>query len=413
MIPTKLTEALDNLNSHSDGVLILQDQTIFWTLHISNGQLLYASDRLHPVRRWHRTLKLNYPKWNWLDTASQIADNHNWECQILNQGIKQNQLSLIRTKLVIRTVIQECLFELMGCSNLQSYWKPQPHFCTPFCQSAALSAWEIKTLLSRAIKNRQEWLSANLGRLSPNLSPKLNQEAEPETLPVSRHYLTGELTLWDIALQLKKTVAVVAQALKPLAENHLLTFQSIPDLSPPRINKPINNKSIISTNVSVAAIKPAAVAKQNAGSLTSSLPARIPPIPFYDNTASPQGNHKQPTIACIEDSPVIIHTLRRILVPAGYRMISIPEPMRGFTQLIEFKPDLILLDLLLPNADGYSICNFLRHTPVFAKTPIIILTGQNTLLDRSQAISNGASGFLVKPPQEAELLQIVGKFLEH
>ena len=117
-------------------------------------------------------------------------------------------------------------------------------------------------------------------------------------------------------------------------------------------------------------------------------------------------------IACIEDSPVIIHTLRRILVPAGFQMISIPEPMRGFTQLIEYKPDLILLDLLLPNADGYSICNFLRNTPVFAKTPIIILTAQNTLVDRSQAISKGANGFLVKPPQAAELLQIVEKFLE-
>ena len=407
MIPTKLTEALDNLSSHGDGELILQDQTTIWSLQISNGQLLYASAGLHPVRRWHRTLKLNYPKWDWMAASSQISDSHNWECEILNQGIKQNQLSLIRAKLVIRTVIQECLFELMGCSDLQSYWKPQPHRCTPFCQSAALSSWEIKTLLSRASKTRQEWQSANLSRLSPNLSPTLKRESESETLPVSRHYLMGELPLWDIALQLQKSVVVVTQALSPLADKHLLTFQAIPDLPAPTMNKPIKPK-----NSPFATIKPAPVVKQPANSLASPIKARTTTVPLSKSTASRKGNHKQPIIACIEDSPVIIHTLRRILVPAGYQMISIPEPMRGFTQLIEYKPDLILLDLLLPNADGYSICNFLRTTPVFAKTPIIILTAQNTLLDRSQAIRNGASGFLVKPPQSAELLQIVGKFLE-
>ena len=190
MIPTKLTEELDNLSSHGDGELILHDQEVVWNLQIANGQVLYASDGFHPVRRWHRTLKLNYPKWNWTDASSQISDSQNWECQILNQGIKQNQLSLIRAKLVIRSVIQECLFDLIRCSDLQSNWKPLPQLKAPFCQSAALSSWEMKTLLSRASKIQQEWQSANLSHLSPNLSPTLRQGADPEKLPVSRQYFS-------------------------------------------------------------------------------------------------------------------------------------------------------------------------------------------------------------------------------
>jgi len=120
---------------------------------------------------------------------------------------------------------------------------------------------------------------------------------------------------------------------------------------------------------------------------------------------------KTSLIACIDDSPVLTLTLRKILIPNGYQVLSIPEPMRGFSQLIEHKPDLILLDLLLPNADGYSICKFLRETPVFKKTPIIILTAKNTSIDRTRAQLVGATGFLAKPPQAQELLEMVQQHL--
>jgi chemotaxis family two-component system response regulator PixG len=85
--------------------------------------------------------------------------------------------------------------------------------------------------------------------------------------------------------------------------------------------------------------------------------------------------------------------------------------MRGFSQLIEHKPDLILLDLHLPNADGYSICKFLRETSAFKKTPIIILTAKNTQIDRFRAKQAGATDFLGKPPQPTELVQMLQKYL--
>ncbi|NJR66627.1 MAG: response regulator, partial [Leptolyngbyaceae cyanobacterium CRU_2_3] len=125
-----------------------------------------------------------------------------------------------------------------------------------------------------------------------------------------------------------------------------------------------------------------------------------------------QPDQRQPLIACIDDSPVLIYTLRKTLVSAGYRVMSILEPMRGFSQLIENKPDLILLDLLLPNADGYSVCKFLRDTPVFKETPIIILTAKNSLVDRVRAQAVGATEFLNKPPKSEELLQVVQKYLQ-
>ncbi|ACK72155.1 response regulator receiver protein [Gloeothece citriformis PCC 7424] len=103
--------------------------------------------------------------------------------------------------------------------------------------------------------------------------------------------------------------------------------------------------------------------------------------------------------------------MKKILQPAGYKILSIQEPMAGFAQLIEHKPDLILLDLNMPNANGYSICKFLRETPVFGKTPIIILTAQDTVIDRAKAKLVGATDFISKPPNPQELLLMIEKYL--
>ncbi len=372
---TRLTQELDNLSKASDGELILHNDTVVWNLHLVQGKLLYALDKLHPVRRWDRALKQHCPSWHWSIEYSQLSDTQYWECQLLTQGFNQKRLSPLQAKLAIRSVLQECLFELSSYTDLNSDWKPSQRTISIFYQLAALSAKEIQAVLTNATQMQHKWQAAGLAHLSPTLAPILQQGANSQALPVSDNYLNGEFTLWDIALQLEKSVTEVTRSLLPLAEKGILQFQEIPDLSVPTVKQPV---------------------------------AATPPLL---ETKSLESTEKQPLIACIEDSPVLAHTLKKILMPAGYQVLIILEPMRGFSQLIEQKPDLILLDLHLPNADGYSICKFLRETPVFKKTPIIILTARNTEIDRFRAKQVGATEFLAKPPQAKELLQILQKFV--
>lgn len=377
MILTLLTKDLNKLIQDTDGELILRTNTDFWNLHIRQSQLLYATDKLHPVRRWDRALKQHLSKWNWSVNLSQLSDNQLWECQLLEQGLSQKQLSLIQAKLVIRSVIQECLFELSSYTDFKSDWKPtqsQKTISTLF-RAVALSANEIQTVFVTAEQMQQRWRAAGLSHLTPTLAPVLQKGVDAQALPVLDKYLNGNFTLWDIAVQLRKSVTEVTSSLLPLVNKGVLQFQKIPDLPFPTVKQ------------AVAATHP----------LSKTQPL---------NSAK-----KQPLIACIDDSPVLAFTLKKILTSAGYQMLSIPEPMRGFSQLIEHKPDLILLDLLLPNVDGYSICKFLRESPVFQHTPIIILTAKNTPIDRSLAQLAGATDFLGKPPQPQTMLQMIQKYL--
>lgn len=361
----------------SYGELTLRHQSSIWTLQIFRGKLLYATSKLHPVRRWDRVLRQHCRKWNWSHEFSLSLDDQFWECELLNQGMSQSRLSSIQAKLVIRSVFQECLFDLSTYPDYTVDWveKPKPANVSSLISVIALSPSEIQTLLTTATRMRQQWSAAGLGQLSPDLSPVLTQAPDSEPLTIAPKYLSAEFTLWDIALELEKSVIEVAESLQAYAEQGILTFQTIPDL------------------LSVTA-QPSTTASPTA---RETKPTRL--------------IERQPIIACIDDSPVLAHTLKKILAPAGYQVLSIPEPMRGFSELIEHKPDLILLDLLLPNADGYSICKFLRDTPVFKATPIIILTGKNSSVDRSRAQLVGATEFLSKPPQAQELLQMVRKYL--
>ena len=385
----ELAKLLELPDKHSDGHLVLSDRDVTWTLNFVQGQLLYAVDGLHAVRRWKRTLKQYFPNANWYVGKPQPSDSRSWQIHWLDHGLNQQQLSLIRAKLLIRTVIQECLFELSQCTHLSNDWQPTSFPISRTCRSIALSDWEVQMTFSKVKEMQQQWQDAGLAQLKPTLLPILKPETDAQFLPIDRQYLKGNFTLWDIAVQLDKPLVEITKSLLSFVQDKILEFQTLPDLPlstlelsaprPPTVKQPIQKV------VAVKAVPP--------------NPQRLP---------SEVG---QRLIACIDDSPVLAHSLKKILVSAGYRALIIQEPMRGFSELIEHKPSLILLDLMLPNADGYSVCKFLRDTPVFAKTPIIILTGQSKPIDRAKARLAGATEFLVKPPQPDQLLQMIHQHL--
>jgi two-component system, chemotaxis family, response regulator PixG len=196
MTLTWMTEELYNLSKYNtDGELILRNNTSVWSLHLVRGQLLYATDRHHPVRRWDRAIKQHRLNWKWRVESSQLTDNQSWECQLLIQGLSQKQLSLIQAKLLIRSVVKECLFELTNNTNFTSDWKPSEKATSVFHHvvslSVALSAKEMQMVLSKAEQIQRQWQAAGLGHLRPTLSPTLHKDVNSQTLPVLQQYLNG------------------------------------------------------------------------------------------------------------------------------------------------------------------------------------------------------------------------------
>jgi chemotaxis family two-component system response regulator PixG len=103
--------------------------------------------------------------------------------------------------------------------------------------------------------------------------------------------------------------------------------------------------------------------------------------------------------------------MEALLTAAGYQFVGIDDGLRAFAVLLSRKPDLIFLDLVMPNTNGYEICSKLRSLPAFRKTPILILTGNDGIVDRVRAKLVGASDFLSKPVDAGTVLAVIRKHL--
>lgn len=119
----------------------------------------------------------------------------------------------------------------------------------------------------------------------------------------------------------------------------------------------------------------------------------------------------QYTIACIDDSPTVLQAIRSFLDDKSFSVLMIDNPVKALMQIVRSKPDLILLDVTMPNLDGYELCSLLRKHPSFRHTPVIMVTGNTGFIDRAKARLVGASGYLTKPFTQSDLVKMVFKHL--
>lgn len=123
---------------------------------------------------------------------------------------------------------------------------------------------------------------------------------------------------------------------------------------------------------------------------------------------SPDG----PLILSVDDDPQVATLLQSALTKAGYRAISAPDAEKALQILETTKPDVILLDILMPETDGYALCARLQQDPRLSYIPVIFLTALDTVEDRKRGLAAGAVDYISKPFSLEELLEKVGTHLK-
>lgn len=102
-------------------------------------------------------------------------------------------------------------------------------------------------------------------------------------------------------------------------------------------------------------------------------------------------------ILVIEDNEQNLYLVRFILEKNNYEVISASDGKTGIEMAFNLKPDLILLDIQLPEMDGYSIASKIRENPSFSKMPIVAITSYAMPGDKEKAIASGCNGYIEKP----------------
>ena len=118
-------------------------------------------------------------------------------------------------------------------------------------------------------------------------------------------------------------------------------------------------------------------------------------------------------ILVIDDDRLSVNLLEQLLQRHGYsRVMGITNSRAALETCAAFDPDLILLDLIMPELDGFAILEALRSDASERFLPIVVLTGDTTEETKSRALEAGATDFLVKPVSQAEALLRIRNLLE-
>ncbi len=119
-----------------------------------------------------------------------------------------------------------------------------------------------------------------------------------------------------------------------------------------------------------------------------------------------------PCILVVDDSPSVLKLLQTILVRHEYDVHTLVDSTTALTMTYKLLPDLILLDVDMPEMNGFEVCSQLKAEPALCEIPVIFLTGRSDLADKVHGFKVGGSDFLVKPAAPAELLARVSTHVE-
>ena len=119
------------------------------------------------------------------------------------------------------------------------------------------------------------------------------------------------------------------------------------------------------------------------------------------------------TILIVEDSIIQAEMLRRLLVGAGYEVLTAHDGAQGFSIALANRPDIVISDVTMPVMDGFELCRRIRQDAEISDLPVILLTAMGSARDIVQGLNLGADNYVTKPYDSSLLLERVRETLGH
>lgn len=112
-------------------------------------------------------------------------------------------------------------------------------------------------------------------------------------------------------------------------------------------------------------------------------------------------------VMVVDDSKTIRHTAESLLSKAGCDVVTVSDGFEALSAVVEHKPDLIFMDVMMPRLDGYKACVLIKHNDDFKETPVVMLSSKDGLFDKARGRIVGSECYLTKPFTKDELLEAV------
>ena len=114
-----------------------------------------------------------------------------------------------------------------------------------------------------------------------------------------------------------------------------------------------------------------------------------------------------PCVLVVDDEPNIVLSFEFLLKQVGYDVRIARDGEEALASIAEFKPGLVLLDVMMPKRDGFDVCRTIRATPDWADVRVIMLTARGSDGDRAQGLAAGADEYITKPFSTRDVVEKV------
>lgn len=460
----QLTEAQFSGSLDCDAVHMARQRLFFVA-----GRLVWAGGGMHRLRRWRRLLKQVCPEAIFaLSQLTPELPTPAWEYEALRNLLNENHISRDQARSLITLQISEVLFDIVQAWSLAERYEAQAD--NGFKIKDAITLIPAQDLLPNVAEQWETWVNAGMHLYSPNLSPllddpvQLQHQVTAATFVKLKQMLRGQHSLRELASLMGQDVGKLAQALVTYEQQRFLQMRITPDM-PGSIPTPSGRSPELSALDTLGAAaqsqsqsqsqpRPATAQGGDAAIADSSLPPahardakkeslsdtairrlrdsgpisgffstkaimpkvnKTPPATTRTRDTAqfhhPKQTDSAPLIVCIDDHKIARERMGLILTQQGYRFRGIEDPVQALETIIELRPSLVFIDLVMPTISGYDICGQIRRVESLQNIPLIILTGTDTMLDRMRGKLAGATAYLTKPIVPAEILAVVSRQL--
>jgi len=117
-------------------------------------------------------------------------------------------------------------------------------------------------------------------------------------------------------------------------------------------------------------------------------------------------------ILIVDDEPNVVVPIQFLMEQQGYKVMIAGRGENALDLIYQYKPDLVLLDIMLPGIDGYEVCEIVRLNPKYRKVKIIFLTAKGREAEIAKGLALGADAYITKPYSNAELVATAKELLE-
>ena len=350
VIPGKALRAL--IMQKASGLVTVfdpADESIRWHLYFSEGNLQYATSGMGQQVRLTYLLKQLFPNTKFpIPSELDGEKEYHYLCKVLGTG----KLSPKQIQSVLYFLTQEAIAQVLSLPRAAITYDSTYEPLKPALLSIALRKL-LRPLQNqiRSVVRLRTVIGSPFQRLQLT-DPDIQEDLDIETcfsIQGLKEKLAKQFTLYELCEKTGQTVVTLGNLIKPMV-----------------------------------------------------YAGKLKVLPFET-----QIEVAKPVIACIDDSKATQRIVKMTLEASGYEVIGVTDPAEALSTFVQSRPVLILMDINMPDINGYELCRMFNQSNILKNIPVVMLTGRDGLLDRMRARVVGSTAYIAKPFRPEALIEMV------